>query len=249
MAVGIELSGVSVYRDQDFERKRRVVISGLSLTITPAERVAFVGANGAGKTSLLLALVGALPFDGHIRIGDLELGPRTLERVRERVGFVFAEPADQLFLRTAQEEVELGPRLRGLDAEQIEKRGREALGEVGLSGFEARAPTSLSLGEQRRLALATALSIRPEVLLLDEPTASLDGRARRDVLRSIESSTSTTLLATHDLDAVLELEARVILLSAGKLVADGPAAELLLDEATLDRAGLELPLGVRAQSR
>jgi cobalt/nickel transport system ATP-binding protein len=123
---------------------------------------------------------------------------------------------------------------------------RNALEHVALQGFEDRAPRSLSLGEQRRLALATALATDPTVLLLDEPTASLDGRARRAVLRAMQSTASTLLFATHDLDAALELDARVVLLKDGQLVASGPATELLCDERLLDGAGLDLPLAVAA---
>jgi cobalt/nickel transport system ATP-binding protein len=226
-------------------REKRRVIHELSLAFGSGERVALVGANGAGKSSLLLALVGALPIEGKIRIGELELGEKTLEDVRQRVGFVFAEPADQLFLPSVREEVELGPRLRGKDADEIRKRADAALAAVRLNGFDDRSPTSLSLGEQRRLALATVLSIDAGALLLDEPTASLDGRARRQVLEAIRAQSATTLFATHDLDAALELDSRVVLLRDGKLVADGRAAELLVDRETLDRAGLELPLSVR----
>lgn len=235
----IAIENVSVFRE-----KRRV-IHELSLAVGCGERVALIGANGAGKSSLLLALVGALPIEGKIRIADIELGERTLEDVRQRVGFVFAEPADQLFLGSVREEVELGPRLRGKSANEIRKSADRALAAVHLTGFDERAPTSLSLGEQRRLALATVLSIDAGALLLDEPTASLDGRARREVLAAIRESRATTLFATHDLDAALELDARVVLLHDGRLVADGRASELLVDRETLDRAGLDLPLSVR----
>jgi cobalt/nickel transport system ATP-binding protein len=246
MAVEIEVTKLNVRRENDLDRETRLVIRDLSLTIAPGERVAIAGANGAGKTSLLLALVGALAFEGRIRVGQDDLGPRTLEDIRQRVGFVFAEPADQLFLRTVREEVELGPRLRRLGEVEVRQRGDDALKAVGLSDFEARSPSSLSLGEQRRLAVAAVLSIHADALLLDEPTASLDGRARRDMLAAIRGTGATTLFATHDLDAALELDARVVLLSEGALVADGPARELLSDAATLDRAGLELPISVRA---
>jgi cobalt/nickel transport system ATP-binding protein len=234
----ITLENVSVFRE-----KRRV-IHELTLAFSGGERVALVGANGAGKSSLLLALVGALRIEGKIRIADIELGEKTLEDVRQRVGFVFAEPADQLFLGTVREEVEHGPRLRGKSADELRKRADAALEAVHLAGFDERPPTSLSLGEQRRLALATVLSIDAGALLLDEPTASLDGRARREVLAAIREQSATTLFATHDLDAALELDARVVLLRDGRLVADGPARELLVDRATLDAAGLELPLSV-----
>jgi cobalt/nickel transport system ATP-binding protein len=245
MGLSIQVESLSVFREGDPAAGRRRVIHDLSLAFKSGERVAIVGANGAGKSSLLLALVGALPFEGDVRIGNLQLKKSTLEEVRQHVGFVFAEPADQLFLATVRDEVELGPRLRRKSGEEIRTRADAALAAVKLTGFEERAPTSLSLGEQRRLALATVLSIDAGALLLDEPTASLDGRARREVLHAMRSLSGTTLFATHDLDAALELDARAVLLSEGKLVATGPARELLVDRDVLDRAGLELPLSIR----
>jgi cobalt/nickel transport system ATP-binding protein len=242
MALSLTLSEVSVFRETDLDGKPRRVIEALSLEVEPGERVALVGANGAGKSSLLLALVGALRIEGEIHVDGMKLESRTLEEIRQRVGFVFSEPADQLFSRNVREEVELGPRLRGSDSADARARADAALAMVGLTGFDERNPTSLSLGEQRRLALATVLSIEAGALLLDEPTASLDGRARREVLNAIRATGATTLFATHDLDAALDLEARVVLLAGGKLVADGPARELLVDVETLDRAGLDLPL-------
>lgn len=245
MGISLQVEGLSVFREGNPTTERRRVVHDLSLSFASGECVAIVGANGAGKSSLLLALVGALPFEGKVHVGNVQLKKTTLEEVRQQVGFVFAEPADQLFLATVRDEVELGPRLRRRSEDEIRTRADAALAAVKLTGFEERAPTSLSLGEQRRLALATVLSIDAGALLLDEPTASLDGRARREVLGAMRSLHCTTLFATHDLDAALELDARVVLLSKGELVATGRARELLVDRDVLDRAGLELPLSVR----
>lgn len=244
MAIPLELRALTVFREASPPRTKREVVHALSLRFEAGERVAIVGANGAGKSSLLLAIVGALPFEGEILVDETKVEKKSLEDVRQRVGFVFAEPADQLFSRTVRDEVELGPRLRGRPANEIHSRAAAALRAVGMEAFAERAPTSLSLGEQRRLALATVLSIDAGALLLDEPTASLDGRARREVLTAIRASEATTLFATHDLDAALELDSRVVLLAEGKLVADGRASELLRDRETLDRAGLDLPLSL-----
>jgi cobalt/nickel transport system ATP-binding protein len=233
----IELQNVSVLRDDAWARSARRVVEGLSANIAAGERVALVGANGAGKTSLLLGLVGALELEGRVAYGELVLAKKTLQRVRREVGFVFAEPADQLFLPTVLAEARYAPEQRG--HQDADGRARRALRQVGLEGFEDRPPGTLSLGEQRRLALATVLSAEASVLLLDEPTAALDGRARRAVLAALARAPATLMFATHDLRAALELEARVLLLSRGKLVAQGPARELLSDAAVLDRAGLD----------
>lgn len=239
----IQIEQLQVWREDGAERQR--VIDGLSLEIAPGERVAIAGPNGAGKTSLLLAMVGALPFTGAIAVGGRTLEPKSLEAVRREVGYVFADPADQLFLPTVREEVGFGPRQRGVSGAALSARIDAALAAVGLGGFEDRSPLALSLGEQRRLAAATVLSIEPGALLFDEPTASLDPRARRAMLDTLRGLDATLLLATHDLDAVLDLDARVVLLDRGHMVAEGPAAELLRDEALLERAGMALPLGLQ----
>lgn len=234
---------------EDAARAHRLAVESFSLDVGAGECVAVVGPNGAGKTSLLLALVGAAPFEGKIAIGSRLLESKSLEELRRTTGFVFAEPTDQLFSTTVREEVAFGPRLRGASPDEVAERVVQALSAVGLSGFEERAPRSLSLGEQRRLAVATILSYDASLVLLDEPTASLDPRARTAMLETIRHLTATVLIATHDLDAAIELGARVVLLSSGKLVADGPAERLLTDEALLGKAGLGLPIGVAAARR
>jgi energy-coupling factor transporter ATP-binding protein EcfA2 len=154
------------------------------------------------------------------------------------VGLVFADPSEQFFLPTASDEVEFGPLQRGADAAEARRMGRAALELVGLEALCDAGPGELSLGEQRRLALATVLSSAPEVILLDEPTAALDPVARKRVLAAVGGAGATLVIATHDLDAALELDAEVALLSAGELVAFGAASALLRDEALLQRAGL-----------
>jgi cobalt/nickel transport system ATP-binding protein len=241
----LELDGVRVLRGADGDR--RVAIEHVSLAVPAGERVFLLGPNGAGKTSLLLALVGAVPFEGRITVGGTAVARETLDDVRRRVGFVFADPSDQFFLDEVWEEVAFGPRDRGLDAKAVERRVDSALAAVGLSGHLGRSPLALSLGEQRRLAIATALALEPEVLLLDEPTASLDPRARRVVLDVLRGLSATLIVATHDLDAALALGGRAVLVQGGSVVGDGRTADLLVDEAALEAAGLELPLGVAAR--
>jgi cobalt/nickel transport system ATP-binding protein len=243
----LELDGVDVFRGE--HASEGAVVRGITLRITAGERVFLLGPNGAGKTSLLLSIVGAARASGIIRVGDTPLSPSTLDEIRRRVGFVFADPRDQFFLDTALSEVAFGPRQRGLEEPEVLARAERALRAVGLEELKARAPDTLSLGEQRRLAVATMLAVEPEVLLLDEPTASLDPRARRQLLGVIAGLSATVIVATHDLDAAYELGGRVLLLDGGRVVADGAAAELLESSALLESAGLSLPIGVAARRR
>jgi cobalt/nickel transport system ATP-binding protein len=238
---------LSVWRGRSHAAKP--VLESLSFCIGPRERVALIGPNGAGKTSLLLALIGAVPFDGTIRFGERPLTRENLAAIRRELGFVFSDPQDQLFLHSVYEEVAFGLVQRGMPATAVAARATDALSCVGLTGFEQRAPSELSLGEQRRLAIATALASGPEFLLLDEPTAGLDPRARRSLIQTMSALRATVICATHDLDAALDLKARAILLANGRIVADGPAEQLLVDEALLDAAGLELPLSLTRSDR
>jgi cobalt/nickel transport system ATP-binding protein len=243
----LELFGVSVYRD-DPSRGARKVVNDVSLDVAPGERVFLTGPNGAGKTSLLLAIVGAARFDGRVRVCGTTLASETLARIRAQVGFVFADPGDQLFCDTVFDEVAFGPIQRGLDPGVVRERVLRALSAVGLQGFEARHPGALSQGEQRRLALATALSVEPGLILCDEPTASLDPLAREGVLSTLNGLSAALLVATHDLDAALSLDARVVLMKEGAIVADGPAGALLSDDILLGRAGLARPLSLSRRS-
>ena len=239
----IDVRGLKVWRETTPADSRQV-LDHVDLRVDAGERVALIGANGAGKTSLLLALVGAVPFEGSVTIAGQTLTRRSLTEVRRKLGYVFADPSDQFFLPTVAEELAYGPRQRGLAAAEVERRVTQALSQVRLQGMERRAVLRLSVGEQRRLALATVLTLQPDIILADEPTASLDPVARAEMLNILAGVQATVLLATHDLDAALELDARVVMLAQGRLVADGPARELLRDESLLHRAGLALPLRV-----
>jgi cobalt/nickel transport system ATP-binding protein len=238
-ALDLALSDVRVWREDGLGGPPNEVVHGVTATLGAGRRLALIGANGAGKTSLLLALVGAVRFSGRISVGEVELDRRSLREIRRRVGFVFAEPTDQLFLPTALDEAALAPRQRGLP--DAEARARATLHRVGLAHAAARPPSSLSLGEQRRLALATVLSAEPGVLLLDEPTASLDGRSRRAVLTALAGTEATTVFATHDLEAALALDADVLVLAGGKPLGSGPARDVLSNAELLDRAALDVP--------
>lgn len=230
------LTNVSVWRETG--GRKVSVTTDVTLRIQPGERVFLLGPNGAGKTSLLLAIVGAVPFDGGIALGNIEVTKGTLDRVRKHIGFVFADPSDQLFLDEVREEVAFGPHERGLA--DIDRRVVEALQAVSLEHCVGRSPRDLSLGEQRRLAIATALALSPDVFLLDEPTAALDPRGRQRVLEVIEGLPATIVIATHDLEAARQIGGRAVLLRHGRVIADGTCSEVLSDEGLLDRAGLSV---------
>lgn len=240
----VSVDRVSVFRTAD-DGSSQPVIEGLTLEVAPGECCMLVGPNGAGKTSLLLALVGALPFTGRIQLGDLVLGERTLKEARRRVGFVFANPDEQLFCESVEREVAFGPEQHGLAHDEVNARVGRALDAVGLRAYAARSPHHLSLGEQRRVAVAAALATEPDAVLFDEPSASLDPLARQALIDTMAASNRTMLVATHDLGLALELDATVALIHQGKLVGSGRARELLEDAELLIRAGLRAPGGAR----
>lgn len=215
-------------------------LKGISLAIAPGEKVALMGANGAGKSTLLLVMCGVLHghLHGEVKLFGLPLTPANLRQIRQKLGVVFQNPDDQLFCPTVLEDVAFGPRNMKLTEDEVAQRSRAALTAVGLTGFERRSSQHLSLGEKRRAAIATVLSMGPEVLVLDEPTSSLDGRGRREVTGLLRGLAGTQIVITHDLALVAELCGRAIVLSGGRLVTDRPAAEVLSDRAFLETHGL-----------
>jgi cobalt/nickel transport system ATP-binding protein len=218
------------------------VLGGVSFSLHAGEHVALLGANGAGKSTLLLSLNGILKCSGDISIRGLRLEPRTIQEVRRRVGLVFQDPDDQLFCPTIEADVAFGPTNFGCPPDEVERRVERSLNAVGMLPLRHKAAFQLSFGERRRAALATVLACEPDVLVLDEPSANLDPLNRRRLIEWIKSYPGVVLTATHDLDLALETSSRVLLMSAGALVADGPAERLLRDQALLEQYGLELPL-------
>jgi cobalt/nickel transport system ATP-binding protein len=222
------------------------VLDGLDLEIGHGERVAVLGPNGAGKTTLMLHLNGLLRGTGELVVAGLPVLPATLPELRTRVGLVFQDPDDQLFMPTVEEDVAFGPLNAGLAPDVVDARVRRALAAVRMAGAARRAPHQLSLGERRRVAVATVLATRPELLVLDEPSASLDPRARRELLEVLDGLESTLLVVTHDLPFAAQLCERAVVLAGGRILADGPTAGLLADPALLARHDLELPAGFDA---
>ncbi len=220
----------------------RRALDGVSFALEPGERVVILGANGSGKTTLLLHLNGLLrPTEGVVCIDGRPIDDRTVTEARRRVGFVFQDADDQLFLPTIGRDVAFGPAKEGLRGAALEQRVDAALDAVGLAGFADRAPHQLSAGERRRAALATVLAMRPGALVLDEPTADLDARGRVDLGRALDAVCCTLVLVTHDLVVAAEHGDRVLILDGGRLVADGPADDLLDDVDLLVRHGVAAP--------
>ncbi|PKO15380.1 MAG: cobalt ABC transporter ATP-binding protein [Chloroflexi bacterium HGW-Chloroflexi-10] len=213
-------------------------LMGIDIKIRQGEKVALVGANGAGKSTLILHLNGILLGQGSLKIKGLSLNKQSLNLIRGKVGLVFQNPDDQLFSPTVYEDVAYGPIYQGLPQVLVDKRVKEALAQVGMGEFIQRNSTHLSVGEKKRIAIATVLSMIPDILVLDEPTAGLDPRARRNLISLLHSLPQTMLVATHDLDMVKQLLPRTVLMSSGTVVADGFTEEVLGNQALLLEHGL-----------
>lgn len=213
----------------------------VSLIIQPCEKVALVGPNGAGKSTLILHLNGILTGQGELCVAGLPVIKENLGRVRARVGLVFQSPDDQLFSPTVYEDIAFGPRYQGLPENEVRTRVEEALEVVHMQEYARRVSHHLSMGEKKRIAIATVLSMKPEVLVLDEPTAGLDPRARRSLIRLLDDLPLTMLVSTHDMQMVKELFPRMVIMDHGEIVADGDTLSLLDDTALLDAHGLERP--------
>ncbi len=217
---------------------------GVDLTLQRGERVAMLGPNGAGKTTLVLHLNGILTAGaGAVRVSGLDVTGRDLREVRRRVGLVFQDPDDQLFMPTVRDDVAFGPRNLGLRGAALDAAVTAALEQVGMAAYADRPPHHLSFGQRRRVAVATVLAMQPELLVLDEPSSNLDPASRRELADIVRSLDVTVLMVTHDLPYALELCPRAVVLSDGVVVADGPTGALLADEALMRAHRLELPFG------
>jgi len=216
-----------------------VALRGVTLCMDPGERLALVGPNGAGKSTLMLHLNGILKGQGQVYVGDLAVAEPNLKRVRAEVGIVFQNPDDQLFSPTVFDDVAYGPIYMGLSEQQIRPRVEHALQQMRVEKYAPRVSHHLSLGEKKRIAIATVLAMEPSVLVLDEPSAGLDPRSRRALIQLLDRLATTMLVSTHDLRLVRELCPRTLIMDEGQVVADGPTAQLLADEGLLQAHGLE----------
>lgn len=225
-------------------------LRGVSFRITHGESVAIVGGNGAGKSTLLEHLNGYLtPTRGEVRIGDVPVTRQTVAVIRRAVGIVFQDPDDQLFMSTVFEDVAFGPLNLGLAPDEVERRSLAALERVGMAHLRERPPHKLSAGEKRAVAIAAVLALTPDVLVMDEPSSHLDPRGRRRLIELLRSFEHTRIIASHDLEMVVELCPRTIVLDGGLIVADGPTEDLLSDEPLMLSHGLERPHILRPTTR
>ena len=237
------------------------VLSDISFTIASGENIGLVGPSGAGKSTLLQHLNGLLPSKlpdaaplpvgqvenlPHVVIDGIPVSQPTIAEVRRRVGFLFQDPDDQLFCPTVFEDIAFGPLNLGLSEDEARQRVRDSLAAVGLAGYEPRSTLRLSLGERKRVCLAGIFACQPSILALDEPFSSLDPRARRTLITILKQFPGSQIIATHDLDVVVDLCHRVLLLDGGQLRAAGATADILGNAALMDRHGLEVPWRLRA---
>ncbi|MGH3361753.1 MAG: energy-coupling factor ABC transporter ATP-binding protein [Nocardioides sp.] len=217
---------------------------GVDLHVHPGEMVALLGPNGAGKTTLVLHLNGILTAGaGSVTVSGLPVEKANLREIRRRVGIVFQDPDDQLFLGSVRQDVAFGPANLGVKGAELERRVMESLDRVGMADFVDRPPHHLSFGQRRRVAIATVLAMEPEILVLDEPSSNLDPASRRELADILRSLDVTVLMVTHDLPYALELCRRSVVLSDGVVVADGSTYDVLTDEALMAAHRLELPFG------
>lgn len=221
-------------------------LSNVSIDIGEGSTVAVVGANGAGKSTLLSLLVGILePSEGEIEIAGIPMKKERLEEIRRKVGFVFQNPDDQLFMARVFDDVAFGPRNFGHSAEEAAEMAERAVETMNIGHLKHRAPHKLSGGEKRNVAIAAVLAMKPEVLLFDEPSSYLDPKSRRNFIRAMETLHHTKFIATHDLDLVLDLCERVIILKNGEVFADGEPMELFRNMELMEESGLEIPLSLQ----
>ena len=223
----------------------RQALDNVNLEINKGERVALLGPNGAGKTTLVMHLNGILMSDqGSVKVADIKIEKDNLFEVRKRVGLVFQDPDDQLFMTTVRDDVAFGPANIGIQGEELNKVVDFALDQVKMKEFADRPPHHLSFGQRRRVAVATVLAMKPDILVLDEPSSNLDPASRRELAEILLNLDVTIFMVTHDLPYALEICPRAAILNKGKIVADGNTRDLLGNEELMDSNRLELPFGM-----
>lgn len=221
-------------------------LKGMDLDIFKGESVGLIGPNGAGKSTLLLHLNGILKGrPGSVEVLGMKVEEKNLINIRQKVAIVFQQPEDQLFMPTVFDDVAFGPINAGYSKERVKGKVKEALKGVRMEDYEKRCSHHLSFGEKKRISLATVLSMEPEILILDEPTSNLDPRARRHLIKLLRNLNLTKIVAGHDLELILDICPRVILLNEGKIVANGGAKKILKDKSLMESHGLEVPLSLR----
>ena len=227
----------------------RPVVEDLSFSIGKGETVGLIGANGAGKSTIMKLLLGLVTGEGKITVDGLPMEKRNLPAIRQKIGFVLQESDNQMFMPTVYEDMIFGPRNYGLSKEETERRVDEVLRQLGLQDLKHRYNHKISGGEKRMAAIATILAMEPETILMDEPSTALDPVNRRTVINTIRRLPQTKLIASHDLDMILDTCQRVILLGSGKIVADGDAETILRDKELLEANRMELPFCLQGWHR
>lgn len=222
------------------------ILSHISLHATESDSIGLIGANGAGKSTLLKLLVGLyLDYEGSIRIDDVPVEKGTLPLIRSKIGYVFQDSDSQLFMTTAYEDIAFAPRNYGLSESEVEDRVRKALEMVHIEYLKDKQIYKMSGGEKKLVSIATILAMMPDVILMDEPSVALDPKNRRNLIRLLNGFKQLKIIASHDLDMILETCSRVILISDGRIIRDGDVKEILFDKELLEAHGLELPLCVQ----
>ncbi len=225
-------------------------LKGISFTITHGESVGLVGANGAGKSTLLLQVNGSmLPSSGRVRVGDLDVTKKTRQEIRKKVGLIFQNPDDQLFMPTVYEDVAFGPLNLGMSTERVAERVSSALETVGCAGLRDKPPHHLSGGQRRAVAIATVLAMEPDILVMDEPSSGLDPKSRRTLITLLRGFRHTKIIASHDLDLILDVCERCLIIKDGRIEADGPVESILTSKPLLEENNLELPLSLQRPSK
>lgn len=220
----------------------------INLDVNNGESLGIIGPNGAGKSTFLLHLNGILKSEGSIRILGMDMNDKNLHEIRRKVGLIFQDPDNQLFMPTVFDDVSFGPINIGLSRQEVEKSVNEALRNVGMSNFSKRTSHHLSFGEKKRISIATALSMKPEIMALDEPTSNLDPKARYDLIELLKSISKTKVIASHDLEMIFEVCSHVLILDKGSNIKTGPTDEILSDFPLLKQHNLVTPFSSKFYS-
>lgn len=243
MKTGTEKELLNIENLQYSYEKKDHVIKGITLKAYAGESIGLIGANGIGKSTLLKLLVGLnTDYTGTLEVVHHAMNKKNLNHIREHIGYVFQDSDTQLFMTTVAEDIAVGPQNYGLSPEEVEKRVQEALALTHIESIRDKAVYKLSGGEKKLAAIATILAMEPDIVLMDEPSVALDPRNRRNLIKLLNEMKPMKLIASHDLDFILDTCDRVLLMWDGQIVADGPAEEILTDAELLEKYGLELPL-------
>lgn len=226
--------------------KGKSILENITFTATEQESVGLIGANGAGKSTLLKMLVGLnTGYTGSIRVEDIPVQKETMAKIREKIGYVFQDSDSQLFMSTVYEDIAFAPRNYGLPEAEVERRVEKAVSQIHIEHLKDRQIYKMSGGEKKLVSIATVLSMTPDIILMDEPSIALDPKNRRNLIGILNEFSHLKIIASHDLDMILDTCERTILLSNGKIVADGKTKEILSNQKLLEENGLELPLGLQ----